>query len=141
MTETPTAPRADDESHEPTDAEVEAWLRTPEGQAAMSEVMEKVAAGEYGELPEGMKELAYQGLKRRHSKDALTEVRARMADLMRGINELSPHESRWAQVRRLHEETKALMDLLLEVDEPHRTKLMRLCLPLQQQLEDLQKKL
>lgn len=141
MSETPTAPGADDESPGPTDAEMEAWLRTPEGQAVMSEVMEKAVAGEYGEVPEEMKERAHQGLKRRHSQDALVEAQARMADLTRGIHELSPDESRWAQVRRLHEETKALMDLLLEVREPHRTKLMRLCLPLQEKLAALLKKL
>ena len=141
MTEMPTAPEADDEAHEPTDAEVDAWLRTQEGQASMQGVMKQVVAGEFGKVPEEMLEMARQGLKRHHSRDVLAEAKQRMANLMRGINELSPHESRWAQVRQLHEETKSLMDLLLEVHEPHRTKLMRLCLPLQQQLEDLQKNL
>lgn len=131
-------PNADDE---PTDMAIAAWLRTQEGQKSMQAVMRQMVAGEFGEVPEEMLEMARQGLKRHHSQDVLAEVKQRMADLMRGIHELSPEESRWAQVRGLNEETKALMDLLLEVHEPHRSKLMRLFLPLQQQLEDLQKKL
>ena len=140
MSETPTAPGADDESPEPTDAEIEAWLRTPEGQAAMQGVMKKVVAGEFGKVPEEMMEMARQGLKRHHSRDVLVEVKQRMANLQRLGNE-EPQGSAWAHVRDLNEELKGMMDLLLEVHEPHRSILMSECLPLQQQMEDLQKKL
>lgn len=140
MTEMPTAPGADDESHEPTDAEVEAWLRTQEGQKAMQGVMRQMVAGEFGEVPEEMMEMARQGLKRHHSRDVLAEVKQRMANLQRLGNE-EPQGSTWAHVRDLNEEMKGILDLLLELHEPHRSKLMRECVPLQQQLEDLQKQL
>lgn len=42
-----------DPSHDPgpTDEEVQAWLRTPEGAAAMKQVMQDVVAGKHGEVP------------------------------------------------------------------------------------------
>lgn len=129
-----------DPQHQPSDAEVAAWLRTPEGQTAVEEVMKKVVAGEFGAVPEEMMEMARQGLKRHHSRDVLVEVKQRMANLQRLGNE-EPQGSAWAHVRDLNEELKGMMDLLLEVHEPHRSILMSECLPLQQQMEALQKKL
>jgi hypothetical protein len=131
----------DESETEPTDEEVKAWLETAEGQAAIREVMQKTVAGEYGAVPEEVLEQARATLTRIHCFKQIEEVRQRMTELMRQIVELPSEESAWAVVNRLHEETKAVMDLVLEVPEPHRTTFMRQCLPLQQKLEVLLKSL
>lgn len=132
-----------DESPEPTDEEMEAWLRTPEGIVAMREVMEKSVAGEYGELPEEVLRLAQEGLKKHHSVDVMQEVKRRIAAVQERVEEVvqdGPERSIWAFAKELDEEVKTLMDLVLEVHEPRRTVMMRELLGLQQELEPLMKR-
>lgn len=139
MNEQPPEP----DPEEPTTEEIEAWLRTPEGQAAMREIMQQVVDGKYQELPEELRLLAEQGLKRYHSVDVLREVKTRMHELQDRVEEVlrdGPERSVWAFLRELDEEVKGLMDLVLEVHEPHRAPLMQELMGYQRVVEELMKK-
>lgn len=146
MTEEPTPPPAEDASDEPSEAEMHAWLGTPEGSAAMREVMEKTVAGAYGKVPEEMLRLAREGLKRHHSVDVMKVVvqrRAVLGERMNAVLRDGPEGtlSPWEQMRVFHEEVKALVDLVLEVHEPRRSQFMPRLLELQQMIEEVMKTL
>lgn len=133
-----------EEFHEPTDAEMEAWLMTPDGMAAMREVMEATLSGKYGAVPEEMLHLSREGLKRHHSYDVVQEVKAclhALKEKMHSVVQDGPDGSLWACVREMNEELKAIMDLILEIHEPRRSELMPGVVELQQDLEALMKTL
>ena len=119
---------------------MEAWLASADGAAAMNAVLAKVTADAYGEVTPSLREQAQEGLRMRHSFVVMGEVNERFEQLCMTMLPL-PEGSRWAHVNGLNVEMTALMDLMLEVHEPHRSKLMRQLLPVQQQSDDLLKKL
>jgi hypothetical protein len=133
-----------EEAQEPTDAEMEAWLATPDGQAAMREVMQQTLAGKYGEVPEVLMEMSREGLRKHHSHDVMGEVKQRFGVLqeqLRAALRDGPDGSWWQHAREMNEELKAIMDLVLEVHEPYRSKLMPDILEMQQDMEALMKTL
>lgn len=126
---------------EPTEKEFLGWLATPEGAAAMKEVMQDVVAGKYGELTPEVMEMARSGVRKHEVAEMNRHLQQRLKALMQRLAE-KPHEwpenSRWAHVHALNEEAKAIMDLALELPEPHRTHLMQQIVPFQQKLETLE---
>jgi hypothetical protein len=125
-----------EETDEPSDEEMVLWLKTPEGMAAMREVMRKTVAGELGEVPPELKTSAERGLADHEHLQKLLEVQTRVNGLMQGMTE--PVEgSRWQHMHDLDEEMKAIMDLLLDLPEPERTIQMQMALPVQEALERL----
>ena len=130
----------DEGGEEPTEADLKAWLSTPEGAAAMEAVMKDAVTGGFGEVAPGLMEQAQEGLRMRHSFVVMGEVNERFEQLCMTMLPL-PEGSRWAHVNGQNVEMTALMDLMLEVHEPHRSKLLRQLLPVQQQSDNLLKKL
>ena len=127
-----------EETDEPSDEEMVLWLQTPEGIAAMRETMRKTVAGEFGEVDPRLLEMAQEGLKKHEAHDTAGEVRVRLNALREKM--AAPWEgSRWQHIHELNEEMKGLMDLMLELPEPHRTTLMKMTVPLQQDLEEMKK--
>lgn len=127
-----------EETDEPSDEEIALWLQTPEGIAAMREVMRKTVAGELGEVAPELLEMAQEGLKKHEAHDTASEVRVRLNALREKM--AAPWEgSRWQHIHELNEEMKGLMDLMLELPEPHRTTLMKMAVPVQQDLEEMKK--
>ena len=133
-----------EEASEPTDAEMEAWLMTPDGMAAMREVMEAALSGKYGAVPEDILHLSREGLKRHHSMDMFQEVKTRLHALKEKMNAVihdGPEGGLWVDVREMNEELKALLDLLLEIHEPRRSEIMPAFVELQQEMDALMKTL
>lgn len=132
-----------DASHdpEPSDEDLQAWLATPEGAAAMKQVMQDVVAGKHGEVPPELLEQARAALGKREVVAQIQQLHQRMLALKVRLDE-KPDEwaenSRWAHVHALNEEAKAIMDLALELPEPHRTHLMQQIVPFQKKLETLE---
>jgi hypothetical protein len=121
---------------EPKDPAFQRWLGSPAGEAAMSEVMRKVVAGDFGEVPDELRALAVEGLKTRALEANLAHVQTAMQALMAAMQQdPEPSQSRWRHVHALHQQAKMVTDLILEVPEPQRTALMKLMLPLQEMLE------
>jgi hypothetical protein len=129
-----------DKQEEPSDEEIAAWLKTPEGRAAMEETMRSVVAGELGEVPEELLVQAREGLKKRAVFLDLEEMQRRMLDLAARLQE-EPEGSDWAHVNRLEREIKEVMDLTLGVPDPHRAQLMPFLSKFQARLEELKKRL
>lgn len=129
---------------EPSDDDLQAWLGTPEGAAAMKQVMQEVVAGKHGEVPPEVLEQARAALGKREVVEQIQELHQRMLALKVRLDE-KPHEwpenSRWAHVHALNEEAKAIMDLALELPEPHRTHLMKQIVSFQQKLETLEREM
>lgn len=127
---------------EPSDEDLQAWLATPEGAAAMKQVMQDVVAGKHGEVPPELVEQARAALGKREVVAQIQQLHQRMLALKVRLDE-KPDEwaenSRWAHVHALNEEAKAIMDLALELPEPHRTHLMQQIVPFQQKLETLER--
>ena len=127
-----------EETDELTDAELALWLRTPDGLAAMQRLMLDATQGQYGELPPEVLASAKQGLESRQTMVTVQEIQVRMLGLTQKMSE--PWEgTRWQHVHHLNEEMKAIMDLMLDLPEPHRTKLMRMAVPFQEKLDALEK--
>jgi hypothetical protein len=127
---------------EPSDKDLQAWLATPEGAAAMKQVMQDVMAGKHGEVPPELIEQSRMILGKREVQAQIQQLHQRMIALTERLGE-KPHEwpenSRWAHVHALNQETKAIMDLALDLPEPHRTHLMKQIVPFQQKLETLER--
>jgi hypothetical protein len=121
-----------DKQEEPSDEEIAAWLKTPEGRAAMEETMRSVVAGELGEVPEELLVQAREGLKKR-AVFLVLDLAARLQE--------EPEGSDWAHVNRLEREIKEVMDLTLGVPDPHRAQLMPFLSKFQARLEELKKRL
>ena len=117
-----------------------AWLRTPEGRAVMEETMEKVVAGEFGEMAEDLVVQAREGLKKRLVFLDLEEMQRWMLDLVARLQE-EPARSDWAHVNGLEREIKEVMDFTLGVADPHRALLMPFLSKFQARLEELKKRL
>lgn len=127
---------------EPTEEEFLAWLATPEGAAAMKQVMQDVVAGKHGEVPPELLEQARAALGKREVAWQIQQLHQRMLALTVRLGEKPdewPENSRWAHVHALNEEAKAIMDLALELPGPHRTHLMQQIVPFQQKLETLER--
>lgn len=127
---------------EPTDEEIQAWLRTPEGAAAMKACMQDIVAGKHGELTPEFVEMARIGVRKHEVAELVKLVRERVLAWAGRLAE-EPHEwpenSRWAHTRALQDECKAIMDLMLELPEPYRTPLMKQMVPLEEQLEKIKR--
>lgn len=108
----------------------------------MKQVMQDVVAGKHGEVPPEVLEQARMALGKREVVVQIQELHERMLALTARLGE-KPHEwpenSRWAHVHALNQEAKAIMDLALELPEPHRTHLMKQIVPFQQKLETLER--
>ena len=127
-----------EDADEITDAEMVLWLKTPEGLATMQQIMLDVKAGRYGEMTQEVLQAAEQGLAARDNLLNVQAVEERMDGLMQQMSE--PIEgSRWQYLHDLNEEMKGIMDLMLDFPEPQRTKLMKMALPVQAKLEQLEK--
>jgi hypothetical protein len=129
-----------DKKEEPSDEAIAAWLKTPEGQAAMEETMKKVVAGDFGGVSEELLMQAKEGLKKRAVFIDLEEMQRRMLDLTVRLQE-EPEGSDWAHVNALEREVKEVMDLTLGVPDPHRALLMPFLSKFQARLEELKKRL
>lgn len=128
----------DEETDEPSDEEIARWLRTPEGTAAMQQIIRDTVSGEYGEVPPELMAVAEGGLAKHELLQKLLEVQTRVNGLVQRMKE--PVEgSRWQHMHDLNEEMKAIMDLMLDLPEPERTKQMQMALPVQKALEQLEK--
>lgn len=128
----------DEETDEPSDEEMLLWLQTPTGLAAMQQIMLNMKEGRYGEMGPELLEAAEQGLAARENLLNVQAVKERVHGLMQQMDE--PMEgSHWQYMHDLHEEMKAIMDLMLDFPEPHRTTLMKMALPVQARLERLEK--
>lgn len=127
---------------EPSDEDLQAWLATPEGVAAMKQVMQDVVAGKHGEVPPELLERARTALGKREVQAQIQQLHQRMLALTERLGE-KPHEwpenSRWAHVHALNQEAKAVLNLALDLPEPHRTHLMKQIVPFQQKLETLER--
>lgn len=137
-------PNAQEPDEEPSQAEVAERLLTPEGRAAMVEIMRKTLAGDYGELTEELKQAAQQGLERQRSQEVMQEVITRVEALRERLlatQREKPECSMWAFMRDINEEIKELMDLALDVHEPRRSEIMPCLLSFQQYIEEFMKKL
>ena len=127
-----------EETDEPSDEEMMLWLQTPEGIAAMREVMRKTVAGEYGEVDPSLLEMAQEALKKHEAHDMASEVRVRLNALREKM--AAPWEgSRWQHIHDLNKQMKDILDVMLELPEPHRTTLMKMAVPVQQDLEEMEK--
>ena len=132
---------------EPDDTAFLRWLATPEGAAAMKQVMQETVDGRYGAVPEELRALAVEGLQKRASEATVTRVVTAMQALHAAMQALhaalqQPAEewpSRWQFVHALHEQAKEVTDLILDVPEPQRTALMKEMLPLQEMLAKLER--
>lgn len=127
---------------EPNNEELQAWLATPEGAAAMKQVMQDVVAGKHGEVPPELLEQARTALDKREVAAQIQQLHQRMTALTVRMGEKPdewPEHSRWAHVRALNQEAKAIIALALELPEPHRTPLMKQIVPFQQKLETLER--
>lgn len=128
----------DEETDEPSDEEIALWLKTPEGIAAMREMMRKTVAGEFGEVDPRLLEMAQEGLKKHEAEDTAKEVRVRLNALSEKM--AAPWEgSRWQHFHDLNKQMKDMLDVMLELPEPYRTTLMKMAVPVQQDLEELEK--
>ncbi len=128
----------DEETDEPSDEEIARWLRTPEGTAAMQQIIRDTVSGEYGEVPPELMAVAEGGLAKHELLQKLLEVQTRVNGLVQRMK--APVEgSRWQHMHDLNEEMKAIMDLMLDLPEPERTKQMQMALPVQKALEQLEK--
>ena len=139
---------------EPDDPKFLRWLATPQGAAAMQQVMQDTMDGRYGAVPEELRALAVEGLQKRASEATVTRVVAAMQALHAAMQALhaamqalhaalqQPAEewpSRGQFVHALHEQAKEVTDLILDVPEPQRTALMKQMLPLQEMLAKLER--
>lgn len=126
---------------EPSDEDLQAWLATTEGAAAMKEVMQDVVAGKFGELTPEVMEMARSGVHKHEVAEMNRHLQQRLKALMQRLAE-KPHEwpenSRWAHAHALNEEAKAIMDLMLEMPEPFRTAMMQEMVPIQQMIEKVE---
>jgi hypothetical protein len=99
---------------EPTEEEIQAWLRTPEGAAAMKTCMQDIVAGKHGQLTPEFVEMARIGVRKHEVAELVKLVRERVLAWAGRLGE-EPHEwpenSRWADLRALQDECKAIMDL------------------------------
>lgn len=129
---------------EPSEEDLQAWLATPQGAAAIKEVMQNVAVGKHGEVPAELLEQARAALGKREVVAQIRQFHQRMIALTKRLGEKPdewPENSRWAHVHALNQEAKAIMDLALELPEPHRTHLMKQIVPFQQKLETLEREM
>lgn len=125
---------------EPEDAAFLRWLASPQGTAAMQTVMQDTVDGKHGEVPPELRALAVDGLAHRKLETNMQCVSEAMQKLLEALQlPAEAWESRWRHVRDLHEQAKAVTDLILEVPEPQRTVLMQLMLPLQETLARLER--
>jgi len=124
----------------PDEAEFLRWLATPQGKAAMKEVMQDTVDGRYGAVPEELRALAVEGLQKRASEATVTRVVTAMQALHAAMQQPAEEwPSRWQFVHALHEQAKEVTDLILDVPEPQRTALMKEMLPLQEMLAKLER--
>ena len=125
---------------EPDDTAFLRWLATPEGAAAMKQVMQETVDGRYGAVPEELRALAVEGLQKRASEATVTRVVTAMQALHAAMQQPAEEwPSRWQFVHALHEQAKEVTDLILDVPEPQRTALMKQMLPLQEMLAKLER--
>ena len=125
---------------EPDDTAFLRWLATPEGAAAMKQVMQETVDGRYGAVPEELRALAVEGLQKRASEATVTRVVTAMQALHAAMQQPAEEwPSRWQFVHALHEQAKEVTDLILDVPEPQRTALMKEMLPLQEMLAKLER--
>lgn len=127
---------------EPTNEEAETWLATPEGAAVTQKMIQDSLAGKYGELPPELITQARRALRGREVADQVSQIHQRMMALTERLAEQPdewPENSRWAHVRALNHECKAIMDLVLELPEPHSSSLMKKFLPFQQMIEKVER--
>jgi hypothetical protein len=91
MSNTPPTP-------EPSDEDLQAWLATPEGTAAMKQVMQDVVAGKHGEVPPEVLEQARTALGKRDVMEQIQQLHQRMLVLTKRLAE-KPHEwpGKWCQ--------------------------------------------
>jgi len=125
---------------EPDEAEFLRWLATPQGAAAMKEVMQDTVDGRYGAVPAELRALAVEGLQKRASEATVTRVVTAMQALHAAMQQPAEEwPSRWQFVHALHQQAKEVTDLILDVPEPQRTALMKEMLPLQEMLAKLER--
>lgn len=124
----------------PDEAEFLRWLATPQGAAAMQQVMQDTVDSRYGAVPEELRALALEGLQKREREATLTRVAKAMQALHAAMQQPAEEwPSRWKFVHALHEQAKEVTDLILDVPEPQRTALMKQMLPLQEMLAKLER--
>lgn len=104
----------------------------------MQTVMQEIVAGKSGDVPPELVEQARIGVRKHEVAELVKQVRDRVMAWAARLAE-EPQEwlenSRWAHVRALQEECRAILDLVLELPEPFRTPLMKQIVPLAEQLE------
>lgn len=116
------------------------WLVTPQGAAAMQQVMQDTVDGRYGAVPAELRALAVEGLQKREREATVTRVVTTMQALHAAMQQPAEEwPSRWQFVHALHEQAKDVTDLILDVPEPQRTALMKRMLPLQEMLAKLER--
>jgi hypothetical protein len=125
---------------EPDDPAFLRWLATPEGAAAMTQVMQDTLNGKYGDVPAELRALAAEGLQKREREATVTRVVTAMQALHAAMQQPAEEwPSRWQFVHGLHQQAKDVTDLILDVPEPQRTALMKRMLPLQDMLAKLER--
>jgi hypothetical protein len=119
-----------------TDAEFAEWVKNPENQRNLQNRMKNVLGRAYPESTPEMIESAKFALAKNRETKAIELVQGKviqLAELMRQATVRSPRE--------VLEESKALMeevtDAMLDVPEPKRTALMKVLLPIREQLKNL----
>ena len=127
--------------HEPTEDAIKAWLASHEGSAALKQLLQDATDGKHGELHPELLTQVNETLKRHEAVEKACLIQHRIGTLRDRLGEPPeewPENSRWARVQALHNECKAILDLVLELPEPHRTMLMNKFLPFQQMIEKLE---
>lgn len=130
------------ETCEPSEEELQEWLKTPDGNAVMREVMREVmrktVSGEFWKVRPEMLALAQQRPKYHEAEEEVREIQLQL-EALKEKTKAPLNGSRWQRMQQLNEAMKDIMDLIMEQPEPQRTALMKMVVPVQQDLAELEK--
>ncbi len=127
-----------EETKELSEEDLQEWLKTPEGIAAMREIMRKTVAGESWNGRPELLALAQQRSKCHEAENAVRDIQVQL-EALKEKTKAPLNGSRWQRIHHLNEALKGIMNLILELPEPNRTTLMKMTEPVQQDLAELEK--
>ena len=122
----------------PSGEEFEAWLKEdPKHFEAWSDIMERAHRGEYGDLTPELKAKVARALAKRQTQKSLATANAKFAalgELMARPAGSMIAEERKAQASQLLDEA---VDAFLETEEPHRSRFLKMLLPIREHLRSI----
>ena len=118
------------------------WTRKdPVRLARWEEALRRVEAGEFGHLTPGLRESARKFLILRKRQQTLIAVTSKMAEIQRMIMAPAGEPSAEDRLRRINGLFEALTDDLLDVPEPHRTRLFGYLMPLRERIKYMEREI